>query len=338
MTSIGRGLLLCVVFLLLAGCAGGCGIDGRGSSEAVVARVGATPITKRTLEHWTSVESGSVAVSSDGSTSKRAALGLLIEAEWTVGEARELGVAVTDAEAREGLALLRYTKAQEVPFDESARDADFVRSIGRSGETTADAQWLMKLNLLALRLERRRLQEDERAIGFGEIARYYAQHRRRFVVPEQRDLEVLGNDSKAVVDRARREIAGGADFVAVAKRMSTDSEAPQGLQLHLQRGQEEPEYENHVFAARPGVLLGPIHQVFYYLFRVLKVTPPRLRSLAQSEASIRATLVSSRKARLALEWRQRDERRWTARTDCSPGYVVAQCRLRGLRRRSRNHT
>lgn len=243
-----------------------------------------------------------------------------------MGDAREAGAAVTDAEAREGLALLRYTKAHEVPFDESARDANFVRSIGRAGETSADEQWLMKLNLLALRLEQKRLQEDERAIGRAEIAHYYAQHRRRFALPEQRDLEVLGNDSKAVVDQARREIARGADFVAVAKRVSTDSEAPQGLQLHLQRGQEEPEYERHVFAASPGVLVGPIHQVFYYLFRVLKVTPPHLRTLAQSEASIRATLVSRRKARLALEWRQRDERKWTARTDCSPGYVVAKCR------------
>ncbi len=312
--------------LLLAACLSSCG--GAGSNDVAVARVGASAITKLALDHWTSVGStaaGQVASSSQTSGA-RAALRLLISAGWTLGEAAEMGIAVTDGEVRTQLATYHSDQSQGVPFENAAREASFLALLGRSGETSADERWLMKLNLLAFELEQRRVREAERAIDRGEVSHYYSDHKRDFVVPETRDLEVLGSYHEAAVIKAKREIQAGANFVTVAKRMSIDGEAPEGLQLGLKRGQEEKEYERNVFAAKPGVLTGPLKVSFYYLFQVLKIRPSRLPTLAQSEASIRRLLVARRRPQLSAQWLHAIERTWTARTDCRPAYVVPKCR------------
>jgi parvulin-like peptidyl-prolyl isomerase len=237
-----------------------------------------------------------------------------------------MGVTVSESEVSDQLALYRYDRAQGTPFEGEAYDAPFVALIGHSRVTSADERWLMRLNLLALKLEQRRLREAEQRISSATVANYYAANKRRFVVPESRDLEVLSNYDRSVVSKARREIEGGADFIAVAKRMSTDPEAPKGLQLGLKRGTEERRYEHYVFGAKQGVLTGPQLETQYYLFKVLKIRRPKQKTLAESEAAIRQQLVARRRRQLADQWHSAGERIWVARTDCKSGYVVPKCR------------
>jgi hypothetical protein len=317
-----RYLSACGAGLLIATAVIACGSGASG--EPAVAQVGQIEITKATLEHWALVE-GAVTGETNQNARSEAALTLLIAAEWTIAEAEEAGVTASDAEARRQLARYNSDQSLGTPFTEAAGEIFFADMIGSPGVKGADALWLMKLNVLAFRLQQKRLRDAERAITRAQVARYFAHHRQQFVVPEQRELEVLGNEKKSVVAQAKREIEGGADFLKVAKRVSTDFEAPEGLQ-RLRHGQEEPAYERHVFAAPPGVLVGPVKQEFYYLFKVLKVIPYHAGTLAQSQAAIRSRIVAGRKEQLAAEWRHADELKWTARTDCRPAHVVAKCR------------
>ncbi len=318
-----RYLLACGAGLWISAVMLACG-SGAAGGTAVVLRVGRAEIAKATLDHWASVE-GAITGETNPNVRREAALALLIAAAWTTGEAAEVGVTVGDSEVQRELAIYLSGQTKGTPFTESAGEVFFADMIGSPGVKRADALWLMKLNLLAFRLQQQRLRNAERSIPYAQVARYFARHRQQFVVPEQRELEVLGSETRSVVVKAKREIERGADFLELAKRVSTDFEAPEGLQ-RLRHGQEEPPYERHIFSAPLGVLVGPVKQGFYYIFKVLKLIPYHAGTLAESQAAIRSRIVAARKEQLAAEWRRGDELRWTARTYCRPGYVVAKCR------------
>ena len=180
----------------------------------------------------------------------------------------------------------------------------------------------MKLNMLAARIEQVRLSEAERQITHAQIAQYYAENGQRFVLPERRDIEVIATFNKAAAEKAKREVQSGKSFSSVRKRVSIYPNDPEGIP----HWQEEEVFHKHVFAAKPHVLTGPVYQVLYYVFEVTKVTPARRQTLARSEAAIRGQLAAGRQGRVSTELLEAFERKWIARTSCSPGYVVPRCR------------
>ncbi len=297
------------------------------SSGDAVAHVGGTAISKSALDHWSSIElTASGQAASGRGTHSQQALALLISADQLLGEAAAMHVTVSDKEVASRLSELEFDQARSFQFEPASRTASFTRLLGRARETRSDRLLLLKLDLLAGRIEGKLLSQAERSLSRAEIASYYAKHKQRYVLPERRDLEVIGDYERPTIMKAKREVEAGADFLTVAKRVTLDQEAPEGLELHLARGEEEPEYDKVVFSAKPGVLYGPYLQAFYYIFKVLKVTPPIQISLAHSEAKIRRQIAAARQQQIFGDFRHSMEQRWTARTDCRTGYVVPRCR------------
>jgi len=310
--------------LLLAVSLGGC---GGGSSSDVVARVAGVPITKTSVAHWRLIAPDDPPPSSSTTptTARQRALQFLISAQWTIGQARELGATVNDAEARKRLERFKYAQLEGLKYEHYSHEAELERSLARPGESTADQILLMKLNLLRERIDEKRRMEVERQIPQAEIAEYYAKHKARFVVPERRDFNIILTYSKAKTEKARREIEAGKPFLSVAKRVSVDPEAPHGTQ-HLTRYEEEPEFVAHVFAAKLHTLVGPIHQAAdYYLFELTKITPSRQRTLSESRATIASLLGGRRYRSLSDSLAGAAEDQWRARTSCAPEYVAPQC-------------
>jgi len=291
-----------------------------GTSGVVVARVSGYAITKATLDHW-------LAVGGAGTGgAERQVLGFLIGAQWTVGEARELGVTVSDGEAQKQLTRFKYVQLEGLSYERFPNEAELKRSLASKKETPADQVWLMKLNMLEARTEQKRLSNTEQQITPAEIAGYYDKNRRMFVLPERRDIEIMLSYDEAAMWKAKREVQAGKGFLSVARRVSVDPEAPNGVQLGLARGEEEPEFIAHIYAARLHVLNGPIRQAgAYYVFELTKIRPPVQQTLAQSEATIRRRLAVARQRQASSEINHALTSKWTARTNCSPGYVAAQC-------------
>jgi parvulin-like peptidyl-prolyl isomerase len=300
------------------------------ASPAAVATVAGTPISKAALVHWTKIQIAGSAPgvridSQPGVPGRQRALELLIGARWTLLEAAALGVRVRDSEAARQLARFRYAQAEALRYERFPQEAALKRSLAWSGETTADQVWLMKLDLLEAGIVQERLLAAERQVTTGQIARYYASHRRRFVVPERRNFEILMTGTPARAQRARREIESGKPFLSVARRVSIDPEAPNGTQ-HLTRYEEEPEFVAHVFAAKLHHLVGPIHQsVTYYVFRLTRITPTRQQTLGEVQGRVR-TLLGARRYRTTTGALEREaERRWAARTRCVGGLIARRC-------------
>ncbi len=333
MSKVTRFISACGAALLAVVCLSACGGGGGGSGSGdVVARVGGNPITRTEFDHWLSIRaatSGHTTVSDptvSGQAPKQGVLGFLIFSRWLIGEAAELGVRVSDGEVQKQLELFKYDRLEGLRYEGFPEAAGLQKSLAGSGETRSDQLWLMKLNMLAARIEQKHFSEIQQQITHAQIARYYDENRRSFFLPEQRELEIMMTYKEAIVAKAKREVQSGKSFLSVARRVSVDPEAPRGLQ-HLVRGQEEPEFNEHVFAAKPHVLEGPVHQALdYYVFEVTKVTPAGWRKLARSEAAIRQRLAAGRQRRVSAELLEAFERKWIARTSCGPGYVVPRCR------------
>lgn len=304
-----------------------CACSGNGSDD-VVARVGGSPITKATLAHWMAIQAGGNdrAVSNQsvsGMGLKQQVLGFLISSQWTIGEAAELGVKVSDKEAQKQLDRFKYAQFEGLKYEQFPKEAELKQALAHPGETRSDQVWLMKLNMLATRAQQQRFSEIQRQITHTQIANYYNEHKQRFHIPERRDVEVLMTYNEATAKKAKREVLSGKDFLSVIKRWSVHPEAPEGLP----RWQHEKPYRKHIFAAKPHVLLGPVNQALdYYIFRVKKITPPGWQPLAQAETKIRKQLATQRQRQISTKLLEVTTNKWTTKTSCRPGYVIPKCR------------
>jgi parvulin-like peptidyl-prolyl isomerase len=309
--------LLIYCFIVIAVLAeGGCG-----SSNVVVARVGTSVISGVELNHWMSVGGMRLGQAAEGGADRRdRVLGLLIFSRWVIGQANELGVRVSPGEANQQLRLRRFSELEGRPYDKLSRDSRLTGLLSDRRLPEADQLWLMKLGILAWRLERIRVSQARSEVTGSQIATYYREHKSHLLVPETRDLESVMTKRAAGARRAKREIESGKSFLDVARRLNVSPEG--GLHVGLVRGAGEPNFEQVVFNARPHVLLGPIEQQLFYVFEVLKITPAHEQTLAEAHEAIRR-LLGTRQALRRLTGKI--DAIWSARTTCLPAARVRAC-------------
>jgi predicted lipoprotein with Yx(FWY)xxD motif len=301
----------CVLTLAL-----GLSACGRGASEPVAVRVGKTTVTEGTVRHWRTV---SVA----GRRGSRAqVLGFLISSAWTEGEAASLGVQVSRAEAEQQLDVLTYDHREGMQFARSPLVAKLEAALG-GGVTRSDRVWLMRLDMLSAEIAQKRFAQALQSVTPAEIAAYYAAHKRRFVVPERRDLTWVVNFREPLILEAMREVRAGKSLLSVAKRVSLDPPTITGLEL---MSAPEKDFARNVFAAAPHRLAGPFSQgANRYFLEVTKVTPARQQSLAEVAGTIRSEVAHQDQRRAAGISAAAFVRTWTVRTHCHRGYIVAGC-------------
>lgn len=288
----------------------------------VVALVAGHGITKQTVAHWMEVDAtaDSVAASSKR-TLRLLAVGLVISWEWTLQAAHEVGVRVGDREAEKQLKLSQINLAQGVGYEWFAHERDLLRFLTAPKVATSDQLWLVKLGMLASKLTQRRIALRQAAIARSRVSTYYRQHRREFVVGERRDIKAIMNKSRARVLDAKRELQAGRSFESVAERFNQSIEG--GLRLGRARGRGEKRYEKDYFAAPLHKLVGPFHEILYYIFEVAHIRRGYQRSFTEVEPAIRH-LLAARDVESG-SYRAAYEQTWRARTRCRTGYMAPGC-------------
>jgi peptidyl-prolyl cis-trans isomerase D len=142
----------------------------------------------------------------------------------------------------------------------------------------------------------------------ARIAEYYQTHQQEFQSPEEvkaRHIllrpESLGEDAwgqarkraEAVLAKAK---APGADFAALAREYSEDpgSKESGGDLGWFSRGRMVKEFEEAVFAARPGEVTGPVRSQFgYHIILVEDKRPARTKPLSEVREVIRFKLTEN---------------------------------------------
>jgi foldase protein PrsA len=255
-----------------------------------------------------------------------------IHSRWLLGEAQELGISVSDE------AVLREFDAGRKSFKSNA---EFEHYRQRAGQSIPDMLFELKTNKLADAIFKH-VKAKEHAPTAAQIAAYYSVHRRKFAVPEGRDVRILRTTTKAGAANAYRELKAGRSFAEVAAQLSQIGQpigASHGIVKDLLPGvYEEKPLNDPIFSATLHRLYGPLqitaaHKTIapetnsgFFIFEVTKTIAPRQTPLAKVSSKIAEELLTSQKTRVLGGFIASFRARWTARTDCRAGYVVRNCK------------
>jgi foldase protein PrsA len=247
------------------------------------------------------------------------ALGLLIASQWLEGEAKDQGIKVTPAEVTKSIDTQRK---QQYP-----KMADFQKALKDAGFTMEDLRFQTRLQQLQEKLV------DKISKGAGaptakEISAYYEKNKSQFGSPETRDLHIVLTKDKATAEKAKKAVESGESWSSVAKKYSTDEASKgQGGKLTATKGNQEPAFDDAVFAGKKGEVLGPIKTQFgYYVVRIDDIKKSNQQTLAQATPTIKQVLTQQDQQKAVADFSGDYRKKWTAKTDCRKGYTIQGCK------------
>jgi foldase protein PrsA len=301
-------ILACGTLLCAIG-ASGCGQGG------TVARAGGQSLTKDTLDRLVRAQSGGQAIDPN-STSTRAlrkqALESWIADQWLIGQAESQGLRITAAQA------LARAQASEFP----GGPAELRSFLRQTGERLSDLERHAKAEIASEELREQAISKVP-TVTQEQIADYYTQHKKRYLIPEERIAYFNNLKFWAPSIRLKHEVEAGKRALISPSQREVHEEF---ARAHVPPGND---YERAIVASKPHTVAGP-YLIFtdYWLYEVIKIIPARQRTLGEVSASIRRELTSEGQeatlARAHAEWASS----WSAKTDCASGYVVGGCRQR----------
>ncbi len=257
----------------------------------------------------------------------------VIHDHWLIGEAGELGLRVSPALIQRELRRGRKSFKTE---------AEFQTRLKNQGETLADAKALLRLNALGEGIFKV-IEGKQHPATSAEVRAYYNAHRKKYAIPEGRDVRILRTTTRAGALSAMRELRAGKSFAQVVNRQLSQIGQPIGavngeVKDLLPGVYEEKPLNDAIFSAKPNRLYGPFelkaaHKTIapetnsgFFVYQVRKRVPGGQTPLGQVRNSIAEAMTTARKNKTLSGFIRAFRAKWTARTDCAPGYVVLNCK------------
>ena len=246
-------------------------------------------------------------------------MSFLINYAWIQGESAEEGIKYTDAQTK-----AEFDKQRNQSFP---KDKDYLAFLKSSGYVQEDLLYRIRMQSLGTKLRDKIIKGSDK-VSDAAIAAYYNKNKARFAVPEKRDIRIVLTKDEAQAKAAKKALDEGQSWSAVAKKYSTDAGTKNtgGLLSAVPKGQQEKALDDATFAAKQGVISGPVKTQFgYYVFEVAKITPGSQQTLDQEKESIRQLLSQQQQQDKLNAFIKTFEKKWKDRTDCRKGYVTQDC-------------
>lgn len=296
--------------------------------SAVVARVGPYPITGATIARFIAAQQSS------WSASER-----LVAPDFTACVAHLRSESAGRNEAPPAASQLRsecqtrYLGLVESSLERLIADEWVIGAARELGLPIDEHVALPARVKLASAAIRRAVMGRIPTVTQAQIASDYAHHRFQYLASAQRDVEIVRAFTGSAAAKARAEIEAGKSFASVVARLTREGVHPtaftlEGLGMEVRPGEwGEPNLMEAIYAAKPGVLSEPVNTWYgWFVFRVTRVRFEHETPLADVQASIRRQLQDPPQERALAAFIKRWRATWRARTVCSPGDVVAECR------------
>jgi hypothetical protein len=230
---------------------------------------------------------------------KTKALRFLITSNWLIANAKELARAPSDREVMSWLA-----SHANLAMPVHARRLTAERALaGSVAETEVHAR--------------------EAPIAREQVSRYYARHFAHYERPERRFFDIIENirtktEALKVLGKLVHHHLRGivaihesyyqprvGEYVRPSKRMVLKA----------------------IFAARPGVYVGPLLLNGYYaVFRVTRSVPRVVQPLTRAQRQIARRLTASQHQRVLARFLAAWQDRWKAVTTCRSKYMIPECK------------
>ncbi|HMD56677.1 MAG TPA: peptidyl-prolyl cis-trans isomerase [Solirubrobacteraceae bacterium] len=253
-------------------------------------------------------------------TFKQEVMSFLLSSQWVIGEAKSLGINLSDSEVRK-----QFLKIKSEQFPKAG---EFEKFIAASGQTVSDLLLRVKLNLLSSKIQSK-IAKEKGTVSDAELEKYYNENKSRYGSPEKRDANLILTKGEAEAQAAKKEIESGQSFATVAKKRSIDttSKANGGMVTGIVKGQEAVALDRALFTTPVHVLSGPVKTGFgYYVYEVTSITPGSQQSFTQAKPAIKAQLTATKNQESLSKFVKNFKKKWLAKTDCQTDYVVADCK------------
>ena len=220
------------------------------------------------------------------------------------------------------------TKAIETQRKEQyPKKEDFEKALKGAGFTMEDLRFQTRLQKLQEKLVDK-ISKGVKDPTAKQISDYYEKNKNQFGTAETREVRLVLAKDKATADRAKAAIEDGDSWSSVAKQYSTDEGSKdQGGKLTVTKGNQEPAFDDAVFAGSKDDLLGPIKTQFgYYVVQISKINKGSQQSLEQATPTIKQVLSQEAEEKAIANFSEDYRKKWTAETNCREGYAIQGCK------------
>ena len=237
----------------------------------------------------------------------------LVEIEIAEAYAQEQGITVSEGEVNEEIEVLKDQIAQQAQAQgqEVSREEAFEGALQQAGLTESQLRQQLREQLPVQEVQ-------ERVTGGAgpsqeEVERFYEENKAaQFTSPETRCARhiLFNKDQRKQAEEVKGRLQDGGDFAQLAQEFSQDpGSAENGGDLGcLGRGETVPDFEEAVFGAEQGEIVGPVETEFgYHVIEVTDIREEATQPLSEVEAQIRDQLTTEAQTEEFTAWLQRQK-------------------------------
>lgn len=240
----------------------------------------------------------------------------LVDIEVTKAYAEEQGITVSDQEVDREIETIKDQLAEQAQAQgqDVGREEVFDQALEQAGITEEQLREQIREQLPVQKVQERVASDAEPSQQ--EVEAFYEENREaQFTTPEQRCARhiLFTKDQREKAEDVKQQLEDGADFAELAEENSQDpGSAEQGGDLGcLGRGETVPNFDDALFGAEQGEIVGPVETQFgFHVIEVTDINEESTESLEAVEGEIRDQLSADLQAEEFASWveEQRQER------------------------------
>jgi peptidyl-prolyl cis-trans isomerase C len=234
----------------------------------------------------------------------------LVEFEIAKAYAEENGITVSESEVNQEIETIKDQIVEQARAQgmNVGREKAFQQALEQAGLTEEELREQIREQLPVQKVQVRVAGDAE--ASQEEIEQFYEENKKlQFTTPEQRCARhiLFNKDQREKAEEVKGQLQNGADFAELAKEFSQDpAGAENGGDLGcLGKGETVPSFEEAVFNARQGEIVGPVESEFgYHLIEVTDIKERSTQPLSEVETQIREQLSTDEQAQKFSAWVQ----------------------------------
>jgi peptidyl-prolyl cis-trans isomerase C len=235
----------------------------------------------------------------------------LVEIEIAKAYAEEQGITVSEQDVNQEVETLKDQVAQQLPGQDIGREEAFDQALQQAGITEEQLRQQIREQLPIQKVQER--VAGDAGPSQEEVEQFYEQNKAaQFTTPETRCTRhiLFNKDQKEKAEEVKKQLENGGDFAELAKKYSQDpGSAEQGGDLGcIGRGETVPNFEEAVFNAEQGEIVGPVETEFgYHVIEVTDIQEEVTQPLSEVEAQIRDQLTTEAQSEEFTAWLQKQK-------------------------------
>ena len=237
----------------------------------------------------------------------------LVEFEIAKAYAEENGITVSESEVNQEIETIKDQIVEQARAQgmNVGREKAFQQALEQAGLTEEELREQIREQLPVQKVQVRVAGDAE--ASQEEVEQFYEENKKlQFTTPEQRCARhiLFNKDQREKAEEVKGQLQNGADFAELAKEFSQDpAGAENGGDLGcLGKGETVPSFEEAVFNARQGEIVGPVESEFgYHLIEVTEIKERSTQPLSEVETQIREQLSTDEQAQKFSSWVQQQK-------------------------------